>query len=356
MPQNEIKGAPEAASAPVANSTPAPSAAVASAPVQAEKSAAPVGVAAKPAPVAARPAPVATKPVAVPATQPVAPAAPKAASPAKPAGIKAAAKPVAPKLREAKRAVAKPAKAKPAAARSAAVAPAARSAPPAAVAKPAAPAAKPAAKSAKPAKPAAKLATPRQAAAKVAKTAPAPRALVEKAVLPAKPAPVKASVAKTAAVPAAAKQAPQFPNAMAFQARFASLTPGEGLPKAVQDMAASSLTQAREAYSSLRHSAETLTTGIETSGQAAARGIQSFSTSVLDAVQANADATVGFLKAMAGVRTLSEAIELQARHARLQFEAAQSQAKTLANIANKTVTETAQPVRKAIDAGLSRSA
>jgi phasin len=143
---------------------------------------------------------------------------------------------------------------------------------------------------------------------------------------------------------------------MAFQARFASMIPGEVLPKAVQDMATSSLTQAREAYSSLRNSAETFTTGIESSGQAAARGIQSFSTSVLDAVQANADATLGFLKAMAGVRTLSEAIELQVRHARLQFEAAQSQAKTLADIANKTVTETAKPVRKAIDAGLSRRA
>ncbi len=142
---------------------------------------------------------------------------------------------------------------------------------------------------------------------------------------------------------------------MAIHARFATLTPGEAFQGRAGHGGIKPDAGARS-LPSRRHPAETLTTGIETSGQAAARGIQSFSTSVLDAVQANADATVGFLKAMAGVRTLSEAIELQARHARLQFEAAQSQAKTLANIANKTVTETAQPVRKAIDSGLSRSA
>ncbi len=56
------------------------------------------------------------------------------------------------------------------------------------------------------------------------------------------------------------------------------------------------------------------------------------------------------------MRTLSEAIELQARHARQQFETVTAQAKTLAGIVNRTANETTEPVKKAIDVALRRSA
>jgi hypothetical protein len=82
------------------------------------------------------------------------------------------------------------------------------------------------------------------------------------------------------------------------------------------------------------------------------KGIHDFSRAVLDAVQANTDAALGFFKSMAGVRSVSEAVELQARHARAQFESVSEQAKALAGIANRTVTQTAKPVREALDSAL----
>jgi len=115
------------------------------------------------------------------------------------------------------------------------------------------------------------------------------------------------------------------------------------------------LAQARDAYATLKHSAETLSTSFGTSGEAAARGIKSLSATMLEHMQVNADATLGFLRAMAGVKSVSEAIELQARHARQQFETVTAQAKTLAGIVNRTASETAEPVRKAFDASIRRA-
>ncbi|MCP8940769.1 phasin family protein, partial [Alsobacter sp. SYSU M60028] len=186
--------------------------------------------------------------------------------------------------------------------------------------------------------------------------APAKPAAPAPVVAPAAPAPAPAAAKPAAVAPATVEVLPprkarateEQPLAFAFHARFATAPVGEVLPKAVQDLATTGLTQAREAYATIRQSAETMTTGLESSGHAASKGLQSFSASVLDAMQANADATLGFLKAMTGVRTLSEAIEIQSRHARQQFEAARSQAKTLAGIATKTLDEAAKPVRAAL--------
>ncbi|MHB2165768.1 phasin family protein [Alsobacter sp. R-9] len=258
-------------------------------------------------------------------------AAPKALA-AKPVATKpVAARPVAAKSvpqATAKPAPAKPAAAKPAAERSALVkAPA------------------PAAAKSVPVKPAAPVVP---APATVAAAAPR----VEAPQVEATPAP---AVKPVPVAPVAKAEAPPAPLTLTPVAAVTAVLPPEALPKAVKGVADTGLAQAREAYATIRQSAETLSSGLNTSGEAAARGLQSFSTTMLEQIQSNADATLGFLRALAGVKTLSEAIELQARHARLQFETMTAQAKTLAGIVNKTATETAAPVRKALDATLHRA-
>lgn len=249
--------------------------------------------------------------------------------------------------------------------------PARRAAPKALAAKPVAMkpvATKPVAAKPVPAKPAATALpkNPAKTAAKpAAKAAPRPVAATPAPVKPAAPvaapkveAPkpeIAAAVAKPAApAPMAKAPAPVAPLTPVAAAVTAVLPP-DVLPKAVKGVADTGLAQARDAYASIRQSAETLSSGLNTSGEAAARGLQSFSTTMLEQIQSNADATLGFLRALAGVKTLSEAIELQARHARQQFETMTAQAKALAGIVNKTATETAAPVRKALDSTLHRA-
>lgn len=314
------------------------------------------------------------------------PAAPPKAVVAKPMAAKpAAAKPVAAKAAPAKTPAAKPAEpktaakpvaAKPVAAKPSTTKPAAK-APEAAAVSPAAPAL---AKKSSPA--------PKKLAAKSAASTPAVKSTPAKAAAPAKPAPVPAApmpsapkvaeiaprvetkpvdlpkpvvLAKPLASSETAKPAKpvDVPPVKAAPASIAAVqlsaslpagfVPGAALPKAMQEFATSGLNQAREAYEKARSSAEALSNSVGTSGEAAARGIQAFSQTLIDALQANANSTLGFMKSMAGVRSVSEAVELQARHARTHFEAVTEQAKTLAGIANRTMSETTAPVRKALE-------
>ncbi|MCZ8105578.1 MAG: phasin family protein [Burkholderiales bacterium] len=196
---------------------------------------------------------------------------------------------------------------------------------------------------------------PHMPAAKAAQPVAAPPAAIV-----ATPAPVSAPLRQFATpavepVPAPAAKPVPVVDAASIASAVKAAIPPEALPKAVRGVADAGLAQARDAYATMKHSAETLSSGLNTSGEAAARGLKSLSTTMLEQMQTNADATLGFMRAMAGVKTLSEAIELQARHARQQFDTVTAQAKALAGIMNKTASETTEPMRKVIDASIRRA-
>lgn len=177
---------------------------------------------------------------------------------------------------------------------------------------------------------------------------PAPRATTA-------PKPASAPTERPASVHASAPRIPgRGPAEASLEGAAAAV--GQVLPRALNDLATTGLSQARESYATFRDSAEALGAGFEKGSHAAARGLQDFSKTFLEAVQANADATLGFLRALTEVRSLSEVIEVQSRHARRQFETVSSQAKALAGIASRTASETAEPVREALDRSLKRSA
>jgi phasin len=194
-------------------------------------------------------------------------------------------------------------------------------------------------------------------AKEVPSTAPTPAIAVAKPIAPEKPS--VAPPRPAAALPSPVAEAPKpalaksivatSATAPAFSAELVAFVPGQVLPKAVHELATTSLNQARETYEKVRHSAETLSAGMGHSGEAAAKGMQDFSQALIDAIKTNTDATLGFFRSMAAVRSVSEAVELQARHARTQFETVSEQAKALAGIANRTVTQTSKPVREAFD-------
>jgi hypothetical protein len=69
---------------------------------------------------------------------------------------------------------------------------------------------------------------------------------------------------------------------------------------------------------------------LEDSFTAASKSLQAFSAKAMEAYQANAAASVEYVQALAGVRSVSEAISLQSEHMRKQYETLASQAKEVA--------------------------
>lgn len=219
------------------------------------------------------------------------------------------------------------------------------------------------------AKPARKIATPKAAAAKpvAAKVAasPAPAmkgpVAVKAATAPKTAAPAKAAAPEIAPAPASVVVAAaptavkvEAPRPAAAKPTAAPLViPGaQALPKVLTDVATTNAAQARDAFAVARKSTEAFAAGFGSGGEAAAKGMKSFQAALMEAIQANTDATLGYWRSLAEVKTLSDAIELQAHTARMQFEAFSAQAKTLAGIASRTAQDTAAPVRKALDGTL----
>ena len=194
-------------------------------------------------------------------------------------------------------------------------------------------------------------------AAPIAKTPQPVKASAPKAVSAPAPAPVIATPA-----PAPAKvEAPRpvvvvkaLDAPVAAKAAAPVIVPGaEALPKVLKGVATTNVATARDAFAVARQSTEAFAVGFGSGGEAAAKGMKSFQAALMEAIQANTDATLGYWRSLSEVKTLSDAIELQAHTARRQFEALSAQAKTLAGIASRTAQETTAPVRKALDTTLS---
>jgi phasin len=127
-----------------------------------------------------------------------------------------------------------------------------------------------------------------------------------------------------------------------------SATKADEIQASMLKVAEQGLEQTRNAYERLRTAAEEATGSFETSYMAAAKGLNEFNSKAIDALKMNADATFDLMKALFGVKTLSEAITLQTEHARKQFEALTAQSGELAEIAKKAAAETAEPLKTSL--------
>ncbi len=237
---------------------------------------------------------------------PKAPEAPAKAEPAKPAPAKA----IAPAPAPAKPAPApvKPVAAKPAAAIPAAAKPAAKpieikSAEAAPVVKPPAPAAKPPAPAAKPASPAAVTAEP-----------------------PAQPVAAKAAEPPVKAVPVAAMDM-------------------SGVQDNLRKAASKTLEQGRAAFERMKEASDEATHTIEASMAATSKGAAELASRALEVTKINANATFDHLKALAGAKTLADAVAMHGQFIRSQSEAAVAQAKEFAELARKAAMDAAAPIQ-----------
>src|SRR5215470_2087495 len=98
------------------------------------------------------------------------------------------------------------------------------------------------------------------------------------------------------------------------------------VPAAFREFAEKSVSQAKDTYERMKSAAEE-------------------ATEVIEAVRANTNATFDFYTDFVKVKSYSELVELSTSHARRQFEAVTTQTKDLAALAQKVMTETAEPVK-----------
>jgi phasin len=94
---------------------------------------------------------------------------------------------------------------------------------------------------------------------------------------------------------------------------------------------------------------------LEGSFNAASKSLQVFSAKAMEAYQANAAASMDYMKALSGVRTVSEAIALQSEHMRKQYESLTSQAKELTSLAQQVAADAAGPLKDQFGKGFKSS-
>jgi phasin len=117
------------------------------------------------------------------------------------------------------------------------------------------------------------------------------------------------------------------------------------VPEQVRAFAEKGVSQAREGYAKFKDAAETHNSTVEAVFGSAAKGATQYSAKLLDIVKTNTGATLDFAQELVGVKSPSAAMELWAAFARKQVEAFTGQTKELAELTQKIVTETAEPIK-----------
>jgi phasin len=119
---------------------------------------------------------------------------------------------------------------------------------------------------------------------------------------------------------------------------------GEYVRKSAED----NLEKTRAAYERFRASAEQATSSLETSYTTANEGLNALGAKTIEAFRLNANASFELIKALISASSLSEAIELQNEHARKQFEILSAQVKDISCLAQKVVSDTAEPLKSSL--------
>ena len=117
------------------------------------------------------------------------------------------------------------------------------------------------------------------------------------------------------------------------------------VPEQVRAFAEKGVLQAREGYAKFKDAAETHNSTVEAVFGSASRGATEYSSKLLDIVKTNTGATLDFAQELVGVKSPSVAMELWAAFARKQFEAFTGQTKELAELTQKIVSETSEPIK-----------
>jgi phasin len=128
------------------------------------------------------------------------------------------------------------------------------------------------------------------------------------------------------------------------------------VPAAFREFAEKSVTQAKDNWEKMKVATEDATDMIETSYSTASKGAADYGLALIDVARANTNATFDFYSQLMTAKSLSEMIELSTAHARKQFETVTAQTKELAALAQKTATDTAEPIKGSVTKAFTKAA
>lgn len=107
--------------------------------------------------------------------------------------------------------------------------------------------------------------------------------------------------------------------------------------------------QSKEAYAKLKSGAEEAQKTLESTFETVKTTSTELSLKTISAMRANAEVNFAHLEALVGVKSLSEAFELQTSFLRKRFELAVEQVKDLQATSTKAAEEVAKPVKTAFE-------
>jgi len=146
--------------------------------------------------------------------------------------------------------------------------------------------------------------------------------------------------AAPAVAPAAAVEAPASVDVPV------ALEPIARVQEQVREQAEKGLEQLRANYATFRESAEKASGKIEESFTAASDGSRNLTQKAVELLRVNSLAVFAHAEALFGARSLAEAAQIQQEFARAQFETMQTQARELAELAQKVGTSVAEPIKQ----------
>jgi len=105
------------------------------------------------------------------------------------------------------------------------------------------------------------------------------------------------------------------------------------------------VTESRAAFARAKVSADETAHAIEKSYYAARDGVIAINAKAFEALRANAEANLEFMKAAFGVKSMADFVALQSAFARKQVDALTGQTKDLGALTQKTVAEAIEPLK-----------
>jgi phasin len=127
------------------------------------------------------------------------------------------------------------------------------------------------------------------------------------------------------------------------------------MPAAFREFAERGVAQCKDTYEKMKAAAEEATDVLETTYTTATKGASDYGLKVIETARANTNATLDFAGELITAKSLSEIIELYSTHARKQFEAMTEQTKELTALAQKVMTETAEPIKNGMNKAFNKT-
>ena len=132
------------------------------------------------------------------------------------------------------------------------------------------------------------------------------------------------------------------------EAVAAVVEPAAEMQESVRTALEKGVTESRAAFARAKTSADEAANAFELSLAAAKEGVAAMSAKALQALRANTEANLDFMKASFAAKNLPDLVTLQAEFARKQIDAVSVQVKDLGALAQKTMIETFQPMKEQV--------